>query len=79
MSLLRRVFGARIGPDLSAASVIQPTLTIVGVGTFLAGALYLPSLNPTRVEMIVVLLLLAILALACTAVGQLAALLEKRG
>jgi hypothetical protein len=52
-------------------------MTIVGVFTFLAGALYLPSLAPTRVEMIIVLLLLAAVALLCTAVGQLTAILER--
>ena len=47
------------------------------ISAFLAGALYLPSLGPTRVEMILVLLLLAAVALLCTAVGQLAAVLER--
>jgi hypothetical protein len=79
MSLLRRLFLTRVGPNLFAASVIQPVLTAVGVFTFLAGALYLPTLGPTRVEMILVLLLLATVALLCTAVGQLAVLIERTG
>lgn len=79
MAILRRLFTARVGPDLGSAAVIQPVMTIVGVFTFLAGALYLPSLGPTRVEMIVVLLLLAAVALLCTAVGQLTAILERLG
>ena len=77
MTLIRRLLSARIGPDLGSSAVIQPVMTTVGVFTFLAGALYLPSLGPTRVEMIVVLLLLATVALLCTAVGQLTSVLER--
>jgi hypothetical protein len=77
MALPRRLFTARVGPELCGAAIIQPVMTIVGVFTFLAGALYLPSLAPTRVEMIIVLLLLAAVALLCTAVGQLTAILER--
>ena len=66
-----------MGPNIFGASVIQAILTIVGVFTFLAGAMYLPSLGPTRVEMILTLLLLAVLALLCTAVGQLAVMIER--
>lgn len=77
MDLLRRLFTSRVGPDLSGAAVIQSVMTTVGVFTFLAGVLYLPSLGPTRVEMIVVLLLLAAVALLCTAVGQLTVVLER--
>src|SRR5947209_457944 len=77
MRLLRRLFVARIGPELDSAAVIQPVMTGVGVFTFLAGVLYLPSLSPTRVEMIVLLLLLAAVALLCHTVGQLAAILER--
>lgn len=77
MTAMRRLFTARVGPDLTHAAVLQPTLTAVGVFTFLAGALYLPTLGPTRVEMILTLLLLAAVALLCTAVGQLTAVLEK--
>lgn len=77
MGFLSRLFRARVGPELSGASVIQPVLTVVGVFTFLAGALYLPVLAPTRVEMIMILLLLASVALLCTAVGQLAVIVER--
>jgi hypothetical protein len=77
VNFLSRLFRARVGPDLASASVIQPVLTAVGVVTFLAGTLYLPTLAPTRVEMITILLLLAAVALLCTAVGQLAAVLER--
>lgn len=77
MSALRRLFTARFGPNVFGASVIQPVLTAVGVCTFLAGVLYLPYLGPTRVEMIMILLLLAAVALLCTAVGLLAAVLER--
>ena len=79
MAFLRRILAARVGPDLGSAAVIQPVMTTVGVFTFLAGALYLPSLGPTRVEMIVVLLLLAAVALLCTAVGQFTAIHERLG
>ena len=77
MTLLRRLFLTRVGPNVFGASVIQPALTIVGVITFLAGVLYLPSLGPTRVEMILALLLLAAVALLCHAVGQLAVVVER--
>jgi hypothetical protein len=77
MTLLRRLFFTRMGPDLFGASGIQTILTIVGVFTFLAGAMYLPSLGPTRMEMILALLLLATVALLCTAVGQLAVVIER--
>jgi hypothetical protein len=56
MTLLRRLFLTRVGPNVFGASVIQPVLAIVGVFTFLAGVMYLPSLGPTRVEMILALL-----------------------
>jgi len=77
MTAVRRLFTRRVGPNLFGAAVVQPTLTAVGVFTFLAGALYLPALGPTRVEAILALLLLAAVALLCTAVGQLAAVLER--
>lgn len=77
MSLIRRLFTRRVGPDVLGASVLCPLMTGIGVFTFLAGALYLPTLGPTRLEMIFGLLLLAAVALLCTAVGQLTAVLEK--
>ena len=77
MTVLRRLFFTRVGPNIFGASVIQPILTVVGVFTFLAGVLYLPSLSPTRMEMILALLLLAAVALLCTAVGQLAVVIER--
>jgi len=79
MARLRRFFLGRVGPDLLSAAVVQPVMTAVGVFTFLAGVLYLPSLGPTRVEMVAVLLLLAAVALLCHAVGQLAAIAERLG
>ena len=77
MTSIRKLFRTRVGPDLFGASVIQPVLTAVGVFTFFAGVLYLPSLGPTRMEMILALLLLAAVALLCTAVGQLAVVVER--
>jgi len=77
MTQLRRLLLGRAGPDLLGAAVIQPVMTTVGVFTFLAGVLYLPSLGPTRVEMVALLLLLAAVALLCHAVGQLAVVVER--
>ena len=77
MLTLRRLMSARVGPDVSGASVIQTVLTTVGVFTFLAGVLYLPTLAPSRVETFLLLLGLAAVALLCTAVGQLAVVIEK--
>jgi drug/metabolite transporter (DMT)-like permease len=77
MTLLRRLFLTRMGPDVFGASVIQSVLAIVGVFTFVAGTMYLPFLGPTRMEMILALLLLAVVALLCTAVGQLAVVIER--
>jgi hypothetical protein len=79
MTTLRRLFLTPLAPHLSGASVISAVLTTVGVFTFLAGVLYLPRLEPTRVEMIQVLLLLACFALLCTAVGQLVVVIERLG
>lgn len=42
-----------------------------------AGVLYLPALGPTRVEMILAMLLLAVVALLRHAVGQLAVVIER--
>lgn len=77
MSLLRRLFLTPVGPQLFEASVMQPILTAIGVFTFIAGVFYLPTLGPTRVEMMLALLLLAIFTLLCTTVGQLTAILER--
>jgi hypothetical protein len=73
MTFMRSLFLTHLFGD----SVIQWVLTAVGVFTFLAGVLYLPSLSPTRVEMILALLLLATVALLCHAVGQLAVVVER--
>ena len=34
MTLLRRLFTARVGPELGSAAVLQPVMTTVGVVTF---------------------------------------------
>jgi hypothetical protein len=75
--MLRRLFFTPIGSSLFAASVIEAVLTAVGVFTFVAGVLYLPQLAPSRMEMILALLLLATVALLCNAVGQLAVISER--
>jgi drug/metabolite transporter (DMT)-like permease len=77
MTAIRRILSARVGSKVSAASVIQAVLTAVGVFTFIAGVLYLPTLAPSRVEMFLMLLGLAAVALLCTAVGQLAVVIER--
>lgn len=77
MRLLRRLMFARVGPDLFAASTIQAILTAIGVFTFVAGAMYLPYIRPSRVEMFVLLLLLAAVALLCHIAGQFAVLIER--
>ncbi len=77
MSAIWRLFTRPVGSSSFGAALIQSALTVVGVFTFLAGALYLPSLGPTRIEAIFALLLLGIFALLCTAVGQLTVILER--
>jgi hypothetical protein len=77
MTLLRRLLFSRVVPNLFAASVIQPLLTAIGIFTFLAGALYLPSLDPTRIQFIMGLLLLGVFALLCTSVGLLAKIVAR--
>ncbi len=77
MGFIRRLFLSRVGPELTGGSVMQHVMTAVGVFTFIAGVLYLPSLTPTRVEMIAILLMLASVALLCHAVGQLAVIVER--
>ena len=73
MTVLRRVLLTRV----FGASVLPGVLTAVGVFTFLAGVLYLPSLAPTRMEMILALLLLAAVAMLCHLVGQVAVVIER--
>lgn len=77
MPALRRLFTTRIGPELFGAGMTRAVFTVVGVGTFLAGALYLPTLGPTRVELVLALLLLAVFAVLCAAFGQLAVIAER--
>ena len=77
MNRLRRVFLTPFGPDLFRAAVVQAVFTAVGVFTFLAGVLYLPSLGPTRVEGVLGLLLLAVFGLLCATFGQLAVVAER--
>lgn len=77
MCAVRRLLTARIESKYSSASVLQAVLTTVGVITFVAGVLYLPTLGPSRVEAILAYLLLATVTLGCTAVGQLGVVIEK--
>lgn len=76
-NLLRRLFLGRRRPGRHSAAILQLVMTGVGVFTFLAGVFYLPTVAPTRVETLSLLLLLAAVALLCHAVGQLAAILER--
>src|SRR5262249_45149110 len=73
MTVLARFFTTR----LFGESVIAIMFTAIGVFTFLAGVFYLPALSPTRMEMILALLLLAAVALLCHGVGQLAVVIER--
>ena len=73
MKLLRRVFFTH----LFGESVIQVVLTAVGVFTFVAGILYLPSLGPTRMEAFIFMLLLAVFALLCATFGQIVVMAER--
>lgn len=79
MSRLRRLFTAPVGSELFGAGTIRAVFTTIGVGTFLAGALYLPTLQPTRVELVLalLLLLLAVFAVICATFGRLAVLVER--
>src|SRR5262249_26774250 len=88
LHLLRMIRGAALSATPAPAQRLPPTrcrahtrTTPASPGpravTFLAGTLYLPSLGPSRVEMILALLLLAAVALLCAAVGQLAVIIER--
>ncbi len=77
MSRVRQLLLTPVRPGLTPAAVVSRVMTAAGVFTFVAGTLYLPSLNPTQIEAIVVLLLLGILAVSCAAFGQLAILVER--
>jgi hypothetical protein len=77
MSRLRRLFVTPVGPELFGAGTARAVLTAVGVVTFVLGALYLPSLEPTRMEALLALLLLGVFALLCATLGQLAVLVER--
>lgn len=81
MSRLRALLATAVVPDRSVPHVIRGVLTGVGVFTFLFGVLGLQVLAPTRVEMVLALLLLATFAVASAGLGQLvvvADLLERR-
>ena len=81
MSRVRTLLAATVVPERSVPQVIRGALTGVGVFTFLFGVLGLQFLAPTRVEMVLVLLLLATFAVASAALGQvvvIAALIERR-
>jgi hypothetical protein len=77
MSLLRRFFTQKVGLVLGSAAVVPPVITAEGVFPFLAGSLDLPTLEPTKVELMILLLLLASVALLCHAVVQLAIILAR--
>ncbi|MBN9520437.1 hypothetical protein J0H58_18230 [bacterium] len=80
MSRLRALFATQVIADRTTPYLIRSVLTGVGVFTSLFGTLGLQYLAPTRVEMILALLLLATFAVASAALGQLvviADLLER--
>lgn len=81
MSRLRALLATTVIPDRSTPHLVRGVLTGVGVFTFLFGVFGLQYLAPTRVEMILALLLLATFAVASAGLGQLvviADLLERR-
>lgn len=78
---IRALFATTVLPARSEPHLIRGVLTCVGVFTFLFGVLGMPFLAPTRVESIILLLLLAAVALLCATLGQavvIAAHLESR-
>jgi hypothetical protein len=77
VTLLGRLFASRIVTSLFGGSVVRPLLTAIGLFTFLAGGFYLLTLEPTRMQLIMGILLLAVFALLCTAVGQLATAIDR--
>ncbi len=80
MPRLRALFATEVMADRTVPCLIRSVLTSVGVVTFLFGTFGLQYLGPTRVEMILALLLLATFAVASAALGQLvviADLLER--
>ena len=81
MSRLRSLLTTAVVADRTVPYLIRNVLTGVGVFTFLFGVFGLQFLAPTRVEMILALLLLATFAVASAALGHLvviADLLERR-
>ena len=81
MSRLRRLFTTPVVPEQSGPQLIRAVLTGVGVFTFLFGTFGLQYLGPTRVEMILALLLLGVFAMASAGLGHLvviADLLERQ-
>jgi hypothetical protein len=81
MSGVRRLFTTPLVTDLQGARLVRAILTGVGVTTFLFGTFGLQYLGPTRVEMILALLLLGVFAMTCAILGQavvIAELLEGR-
>ncbi|MFO0800779.1 MAG: hypothetical protein U0804_25210 [Gemmataceae bacterium] len=82
MSRVRALFAATVVPARSTPHLIRGVLTGVGVFTFLFGVFGLQFLTPTRVEMVLALLLLATFAVASAALGQLVVIadhLDRRG
>ncbi|QDU20481.1 hypothetical protein [Urbifossiella limnaea] len=82
MSRVRALFATTVVPERSTPRLIRGVLTGIGVFTFLFGVFGLQFLAPTRVEMVLALLLLATFAVASAALGQLVVIadhLERRG
>ncbi len=81
MSRIRTLLATPVIADRSTPYLVRAVLSCVGVFTFLFGTFGLQYLRPTRVEMILALLLLATFAVASAALGQLvviADLLERQ-
>jgi hypothetical protein len=81
VSRLRRLFTTPLVAEHTTPQLIRAVLTGVGVFTFLFGTFGLQYLGPTRVEMILALLLLGVFAMASAGLGHLvviADLLERQ-
>ena len=77
MSRFRSVLATPVLADGTTPYLIRAVLTGVGVFTFLFGTFGLQYLAPTRVEMILALLLLGVFAMTAAGLGQLVVIADR--
>jgi hypothetical protein len=77
MSRLRALLATPVFADATTPYLIRGVLTGIGVFTFLFGVFGLQFLAPTRVEMILALLLLGIFAMTAAGLGQLVVIADR--